>query len=140
MRDAKEIFRVVIAGGRKFSDYKLLCRSLDSVLREVVKTKEIRIVSGKAKGADSLGERYAKARGYKVEEYKANWRDLTAKPCIVRTNAHGKYNAAAGGIRNEEMAKNSDATVAFWDGISTGTKDMIKLTEKYNNLLKVVKY
>ena len=33
---------------------------------------------------------------------------------------------AAGPIRNKEMAQNGDFLVAFWDGKSKGTKNMIK--------------
>jgi len=136
----KEQFRVVIAGGRKFSDFELLTKTLDSLLRIKKDTHTIVIVSGKATGADKLGEQYAKLCGYDVDCYPADWKNLDVKPCLIRENIYGKYNALAGNNRNELMAKNSDATVAFWDGVSTGTKDMIELTKKYDSLLSVVKY
>lgn len=120
-----ELFRVVIAGGRHFNDYPMLAKFMDNILREKVLTHRILIVSGKARGADSLGERYAQERGYTVQEHKADWDGL------------GK---SAGYRRNEDMAKNSDATVAFWDGKSVGTKHMINLTKQYGNKVAVCNY
>ena len=52
-------FKVIIAGGRDFSDYELLLEKCDYYLTE--KTN-VEVVSGGAKGADILGERYAKER------------------------------------------------------------------------------
>jgi hypothetical protein len=118
-------FRVVVAGGREFKDYSLLKRKLNHVLSSKVDTHTIVIVCGKARGADRLGEQYAKEMGYKVQYHEADWDGL------------GK---SAGYRRNEEMAKHSEATVAFWDGVSSGTKHMIDLTEQYGNLLVVCEY
>ena len=50
-------FKVIIAGGRDFNDFDMLKSSVDKLLKNVDKSKnDIIIVSGKAKGADSLGE------------------------------------------------------------------------------------
>lgn len=114
--------KVIVAGGRDFDDYDLMCESLDKILEG--KT-DITIVSGKAKGADRLGERYAKERGYPVEEYPADW-DL--------------YGKGAGPFRNEKMAKVSQVLVAFWDFKSSGTKDMITRAQTHDLELHVVKY
>lgn len=117
------MFRVIIAGGRSFSDYERLKRVMDHLLS---KTKEeIVIVCGKARGADSLGEQYAKEKGYEVRYFPADWKGL------------GK---SAGYKRNEQMAQNADALVAFWDGQSRGTKHMIDLAGKYGLDVRVVKY
>ena len=117
------MFRVIIAGGRDFNDYSLLQQHVDRWLSRV--TDEVTIISGRAKGADTLGERYANERGYLTCVYPADW------------DSHGK---AAGFIRNKEMAKNADALIAFWDGQSTGTRDMIELAKQYGLLWKVVYY
>jgi len=76
----------------------------------------IEIVSGGAKGADQLGEQYAKENNYNLRIFPADW---------------DKYGKKAGYIRNEEMAKYADACVCFWDGKSKGTKMMIELAKKY---------
>ena len=71
-----------------------------------VKTKtgeKVVLISGGAKGADSLGEQYAKEKGYQVERYLAKWNDLSVPNCRVKYNSYGAYNALAGHNRNQEM-------------------------------------
>jgi len=48
-----KIFKVIVAGSRGFNNYELL----DNILKG--KYPNIEIVSGIAKGADKLGERFA---------------------------------------------------------------------------------
>lgn len=115
-------YRVIIAGGRDFNDFERMVDFCDYYLQN--KTS-IEIVSGKAKGADSLGEQYAKLRGYPIVEYPADWNKL------------GK---AAGPIRNKEMAKYADALLAFWDGRSKGTKNMLQLAYKHNLDVRLCAY
>ena len=117
------MFRVIIAGGRLFDDYAYLKDSMDYLLQNV--KDEIAVVCGKARGADTLGEKYAKERGYTVHYFPADW---------------DRYGKSAGYIRNEEMAKNADALVAFWDGKSRGTKNMIKLAHQYGLRVRVKNY
>ena len=112
--------KVIIAGGRTFNDYDLLCQNCDKALS--LQT-EIEIVSGTANGADKLGEKYAKEKGYPIKQFPADW---------------DKYGKSAGYKRNEEMAKYADALIAFWDGKSKGTKHMIDLAKRYELKVKVV--
>ncbi len=115
------MFRVIIAGSRDFNNYEYLCNTMDYLLSK--KTDDITIVCGECRGADTLGKKYAVEHGYNIASYPADW---------------NKYGKSAGHIRNTEMAKNADALVAFWDGISRGTKDMIVLAEKYGLVSRVV--
>lgn len=117
------MFRVIIAGGRDFNDYLLLRETMDNLLQNI--TEEIVVVCGQARGADTLGEQYAKERGYRVDYYPANWK---------------RYGKRAGYLRNEQMAQNADALVAFWDGKSRGTKLMIGLAKQYGLKVRVQKY
>ncbi|MEY8315781.1 DUF2493 domain-containing protein [Oscillospiraceae bacterium 50-58] len=117
------MFRVIVAGGRDFGDYQLLRKTLDNLLCNI--TEEIVVVCGQAKGADTLGEQYAKERGYAVNYYPANWK---------------LYGKRAGFLRNEQMAQNADALVAFWDGESRGTKHMIDLAKQYNLKIRIKRY
>lgn len=114
--------KVIIAGSRNFNDYKKLCKICDHLLQF---QSEIEIVSGTAKGADRLGEQYAKERGYAIKQFPADW------------NNYGK---AAGPKRNQQMAEYADALVAFWDGKSRGTKNMIELANEANLKIRVFKY
>lgn len=78
-----------------------------------------------AKGADLLGERYANEKGYKVSRFPADW---------------SSFGKSAGFVRNEEMAQNADALVAFWNGKSRGTQHMIKTAERHKLKVRVKKY
>ena len=117
------MFRVIIAGSRDFNNYPGLAQTMDRLLANV--TDEIVIVCGMAQGADKLGEQYAKERGYSIRYFPADW------------DGKGR---AAGMIRNEEMAKNADALVAFWDGQSHGTKHMIEMAKKYKLDTRIIHY
>ncbi len=120
-----EEFRVIIAGGRDFKDYELLKRVCDKLLITKRFNKKIIILSGKAKGADYLGEVYAKENGFEVDPHPANWK------------REGK---AAGPIRNKEMATVAHALIAFWDGKSRGTGDMIEQAKAHGLQVAVQKY
>lgn len=117
------MFRVIIAGGRDFKDYNYLAKTMDNLLSNI--KGDITVVCGKAKGADTLGEQYAKERGYLVQYFPANW---------------DRYGKAAGYIRNTEMAKNADALVAFWDGESLGTRHMIEIAKTRGLKVRVKHY
>ena len=115
--------RTIIAGGREFDNYLLLESEVDFV--RMLISSEITVVSGGARGADTLGERYAAERGLEVRRFPANW------------DKHGR---SAGYIRNAEMADYADCLVAFWDGKSRGTKHMIDLALARGLLVKVAQY
>ena len=104
--------KLIIAGSRSFRDYPLLKASLSKLFYKVMVHGEAptEVVSGTARGADRLGERWAKERNISVTRFPANWKD------------HG---SAAGHIRNQDMASYADALIAFWDGASPGTRHMI---------------
>lgn len=93
------------------------------MLQEKMRTHRVIIVSGHAHGADTMGERFAKEQGLTVEFHPAKWRAL------------GK---AAGMIRNVEMARASDALIAFWDGRSRGTAHMISFARRRGLEVSVV--
>ena len=124
----KDQARIIVAGGRDFTDYALLSETLD-VIFERYTLHEVQIVSGSCRGADALGERYAREHGITIKRFPANWL------------AYGK---AAGPIRNREMAeyaaKCDGMLVAFWDGKSRGTASMIRLAEKYGLRIKTITY
>ena len=120
-----ENFKVIIAGSRGFSNYKLLKEKCNKYLCEKRKEYNIIIISGGARGADTLGEKYAQDEGFSLEKFPANW---------------NKFGKSAGFKRNEQMAEVADALIAFWDGKSHGTKHMIEIMENKKLLVKVIKY
>lgn len=121
----KPIYKIIIAGGRDFMDYNLLKEKTDKILQEKKVTHKIVIISGCARGADTLGLRYASENAFDVEEYPADW---------------NKYGKKAGYVRNVEMAENADALIAFWDGKSKGTKHMIDIATERNLPIRVIRY
>lgn len=114
--------KIIVAGSRSFSDYEMLKEKLDELIRG---RKNTEIVSGTAKGADLLGEKYARERGFEIKRFPADW---------------DKFGKKAGYLRNEQMAKYANACVCFWDGNSRGTKSMIDLAEKHNLKTFVIRY
>lgn len=109
-------FKVIIAGGRDFNDYLMMEAALDYALSKKIKDGyDIEIVSGDARGADSLGVQYANKRGFAVKHFPAEW---------------DKFGKSAGYKRNAQMADYADALYAFWDGQSKGTAHMIVLARQ----------
>lgn len=115
-------FRVIIAGGRDFDQYSLLEFQCDRLL---VRKPRVMVVSGGARGADMLGERFATRRHYPIKRFSADWE---------------RYGNAAGPIRNKQMAEYADALIAFWDGHSRGTRNMITLARTRGLAVRVVRY
>lgn len=118
-------FKVIIAGSRQFNNYNFLKNKCDHALKNI--SEDIIIISGCAKGADKLGEKYALERGYKILKYPAKWDDVEGKPPNeIKNRANGDpYWVRAGVNRNTEMVNNADALIAFDMG-TKGIKDTIK--------------
>ena len=120
-------FRVIICGSREFDDYDLLKEKCDFYLsRKINQGSRVIIVSGCARGADQLGERYAQERGLEVLRFPANW---------------DKYGKRAGYLRNKSMADVANACIAFLDpdAENVGTKMMIRIAREQKLLVREVK-
>lgn len=112
--------KTIIAGSRNFNDYELLKREVDKV-HEIAPITEV--VSGGARGADSMGEWWARQNGIALIIFPADW------------NRFGK---AAGPIRNTQMANYAQMLIAFLAKDSKGTKDMIEKANRHNLIVKVI--
>lgn len=102
--------KVIIAGGRNFSDKDFLYKYMDQWKDEITV-----VISGCAKGADSLGAKWARDRGIEVEPYPAQW---------------SRYGRKAGPLRNIEMLEKGkpDMVVVFKGG--TGSAHMASIAKK----------
>ena len=118
----KETKRVVISGCRDFYDYATAKEFIDFCISDLKEIYNIVIISGGARGADMLGERYAKEEGFALERYPAEWE---------------KFGKIAGPIRNSQMAKLGDFFICFWDGVSPGTKNMIDLIKSLDKPVRI---
>lgn len=114
--------RIIIAGTRTFDNYVLLKRKMDAITRGV---KKVVVISGGGQGADKLGERWAYECGHSYEVYHASWEVLGKK---------------AGPIRNSQMLDEGrpSAVVAFWDGKSPGTRDLLLKARALNLQVRVI--
>ncbi len=134
---------LIVAGGRDFSNFDYGFKVLDFVTKNTPK-ESITIICGKCRGGDKCGEEWYKLHkheGVKIKDFIPEWDDIS-KPCaVIRTNRFGKkYNAKAGMDRNHEMGDVGTHLVAFHNGVSKGTKDMINYMTKLNKPVKVFKY
>lgn len=101
--------KIAIVGTRAFTNYKAASKVLDGFVQD-----EDIIVSGGARGADSLAERYAEERYLDTIIFKPEW---------------NKYGGSAGMIRNGQIVEECDYVIAFWDNKSKGTADTIRKAE-----------
>ena len=113
--------RTIIAGSRGVFDRTAINEAMDAAAL-IEGIEPTLILSGLASGVDSLGEEWAIDHGIPVALYPAPWRT---------------HREAAGAIRNGHMARNADALVAVWDGVSPGTRDMIEQARRRGLLVYV---
>lgn len=108
--------RYAVIGSRSFQNYDILYHVLE-------KHYITKIVSGGAIGADTLAARYAHEKGIQLEVVKPDWY---------------KYPKTAGFVRNKEIVRAVDVVLAFWDGISGGTKDSLNHAKKLKKKIIIV--
>lgn len=107
---------IAIIGSRNFTDYDILSTTVLNYLTQN-ETTATTIVSGGAKGADSLAEKFAIENELKITIFKPDW---------------NRYGKGAGLRRNETIVSNADIIFAFWDGKSSGTKNSIDKGKEIN--------
>jgi len=107
--------KTIIAGSRNIEEYQLVLSAIEASGFEITE-----VVSGGARGVDSLGEKYGLEKNLPIKVFPADWEQ------------HGRK---AGIMRNKEMAAYADALIAIWDGNSPGTYNMI--TEAESCKLKI---
>jgi YspA, cpYpsA-related SLOG family len=111
------LIKTIIAGCRDFFDYDFCSQRIKNHINEITE-----IVSGRASGVDSLGEAFALEYKIPVKYFPADWK---------------KYGKSAGPIRNKQMAEYADFLIAFWNGKSPGTKNMIDTMKRQKKSFKV---
>jgi len=125
----KPVFALLVVGTRTFEDYEFVEKKLDAMLVNIRDRYNFLVVSGGARGVDSLAEIYAKKRGMDFKKFPADW---------------GRFGQSAGFIRNKEMHSfiaeyPNRGCVAFWDGFSVGTSHSFDLARIHNTQLKVIR-
>jgi len=102
--------KTIIAGSREITDIDIV---VDAI--EASKFKITEVVSGAARGVDTIAIMYAFAAEIPLKKFPADW----------------SIGRSAGFIRNEQMAQYAEALIAIWNGSSPGTAHMIKMAQKY---------
>lgn len=110
--------KIAVIGSRSFDDYPKMKKVLDSL-----KDKITGIVSGGAKGADSLAEKWASENDVPIVIFFPNW---------------DKYGKKAAMIRNKLIIDECDQVVAFWDGKSPGTRNSLSIARIQNKKYFIV--
>lgn len=103
--------RVLVCGGRDYNDET----KMRTILQDYIYGPEDVLISGAARGADSLAAKLGSSLGAYVIEFPADW------------NKHGR---SAGPIRNKQMLDEGmpDIVLAFPGG--RGTQNMIQQSRK----------
>lgn len=117
------MLQIIIAGSRDFHDYAFVERVLMTYLGRFIGKVEILIITGGARGVDALGARFARAHNLQLKVVPADW---------------DAYGPSAGPRRNEQMARMAGFLIAFWDGKSRGTRNMIQTAYRFGLRVKVV--
>lgn len=106
---------VGVTGSRSFSDYNALSKKLDSL-------HPTKIISGGAKGADSLAEKYARQNKIQFIKHLPKFKIDPTVPYHPRWYLK----------RNEQIVADSEIIVACWDNKSAGTKHTVDYAKKMN--------
>ncbi len=113
--------KLFICGSRSITDKEWIYKTLDDFITTNEIT-DITVLEGEAKGVDLIAKEWAVTKNIPVIEHPID---------------RATYGFKALFVRNEQMAKDCDYMVAFWNGTSTGTKHDIEMAEKYNKPYKV---
>lgn len=121
--------KVIIAGSRNFNDYELVEKMCHFIFYTLSKENKLtghisedvpnmEIISGTAKGADTLGEKFAKQVGIKIKQFAPRWDIFGKKAGMIRNRYMADY-----AIEDDSYG----VLIAFWDTKSKGTKGMIEI-------------
>jgi hypothetical protein len=112
--------KLAIVGSRNFTDIDKFNKCITEVVELWGKPDEV--VSGGARGADTLGEKWAQANGIPTTIYKPDWT---------------KYGKRAGIIRNIDIITRASHVIAFPSKSGKGTQHSIKLAKEQSKKLLV---
>jgi hypothetical protein len=103
---AATMMRILVCGSRTWKDEGLVRGAVIGLGGDRT------IITGGARGPDSMAAQVAQELGFDLETYYPDWK---------------RWGRGAGPIRNQLMLEKGEPGVvyAFWDGRSTGTRDMI---------------
>ena len=103
--------RFIVTGSRKWRDRNRIANRLADLPPDTTIVVGYNPETGTPEGVDRIAYQEAQKLGLLVEAHTADW---------------NRYRQGAGSIRNRQMADSgAQLCLAFWDGLSTGTFDMM---------------
>jgi predicted Rossmann fold nucleotide-binding protein DprA/Smf involved in DNA uptake len=94
--------RVAIVGSRRFSEPQRVAEYVNSL------PPRASIITGSASGVDAAATKAARAKGIPIQVLPASFDELN--------------DASKSTARNQRLVDACDVLVAFWDGVSKGTR------------------
>jgi predicted Rossmann fold nucleotide-binding protein DprA/Smf involved in DNA uptake len=102
--------KLAVIGSRSVTNVQLIYSILD-------KYEFDQIISGGAKGVDSIAEQYSRTEGL-------------LEPIIFKPDYEKYGSPAAQFNRNSQIIETADMIISIWDGKSTGTQDSMNKAKK----------
>jgi hypothetical protein len=131
------ILRLAIVGSRTFTDFNRLQKE---VLKLFYSDDINCIISGGAKGADKLAEKFAKLYNKPMIIFKPfNYYVKNINYCGVLVPIYDVLDNKLYYTRNKQIVDNCDFLIAFWNGKSGGTKMTINYAKQQNKKYKIIK-
>jgi hypothetical protein len=129
--------RVAIVGSRTFNDYEKLRREVIKCNLDVFPV----ILTGDAKGTDSLAKLYANKCGLDLIVFKPINQYIKYKIYVNHKpfTIYDLLDNECYYTRNKQIVDNCDFLIAFWDGKSGGTKMTINYAKQQNKKIKIIK-
>ena len=108
--------KLAIVGSRNICDIDI---------SKYILEKPSEIISGGAKGIDTLAAQYAKRNGIPLTEFLPDYE---------------KYGRAAPIVRNKQIVSSADVVLALWDGKSRGTLSSINYAKKLGKIVNIIEF
>lgn len=121
----KPEYIVILAVSPFFNKYDLFKEKILFYLANKMKTHSVVIIKGASKLTDTYTDKLCEETDFIIEPHITHW---------------GKYGESAISVSNDEMTNRANALIAFWDGRSTGIKDLLEKAKHKNIKVAVVKY
>lgn len=121
--------RVAIVGSRSIDDAEYVWREISVVLAQRTHPDQpVTIISGGAKGVDTLAKEYAEQNGLDF---------VLFKPYHLVDNK-ADFQPRYFFSRNRQIVDNADLVMCLWDGESNGTEHVISYATRKGKALEVI--
>lgn len=119
----QDVNKIAVIGSRGFSDYLFFKEKLEYLIKDL--GKDLHFISGGCPtGGDALIRRYCIENQYTLTEHLPDWET---------------YGKKAGFLRNQLIVDDATHLIAYWDGQSKGTLSSLKMAEKKQIPIKIIK-